>query len=269
VLRYWLLLQVLAGCADGSCVLVDSSSGSQLLRWAAQTAAVQSLLWLVPPPNSSSSSSSSSSEVPSNSVIDSAQAQQVPRQQDEAAQISQSTEGQEPHSNSLQDKANSSSIGLESTGNGSAVNLQQQQQYVITAGADKSVKLWQLLQRLPQQQPAADSTEADADPAAITSTNATSAAAAAATDAGTAVTLPSPEVQLAAAAAVRQPTGGGGSWQQGKHSSMYYGAVALVPGSMMSDGSCMVLMTGMAGGVMLAAMVPGRRNASAGACDSC
>jgi hypothetical protein len=149
------------------------------------------------------------------------------------------------------------------------MHVQQQQQCVVTAGADKSVKLWQLLQRLPQQQPAAESTVADVDPAAVTSTDATAtaAAAAAAEDTGTAVTLPPPEVQLAAAAAaaVRQPTGGGGSWQQGKHSSMYYGAVALLPGSVMSDGSCMMLMTGMAGGVLLAAMVPGRRHAYVGA----
>jgi hypothetical protein len=131
---------------------------------------------------------------------------------------------------------------------------QQQQQFVITAGGDKSVKLWNLLQQLPQQ-PSIKSTVIDANPVAVTSTD-----AAAAADVGDAVAMPPPEVQLAAAAAVRQPSAGGGSWQQGKHSSTYYAAVALVPGSVMSDGSCMMLMTGMAGGVMLAALVPGKQS---------
>ncbi|KAF6258923.1 hypothetical protein COO60DRAFT_1067741 [Scenedesmus sp. NREL 46B-D3] len=92
------LQQVLAGCADGSCVLVDSSSGSQLLKWSAHTAAVQSVLWMAPPTSSKSGNSSSG------------RAQQVLQPQDAGNAVA--TEGQQMHTNGLEAAVNSSGNGL-------------------------------------------------------------------------------------------------------------------------------------------------------------
>lgn len=238
------LLKVLAGCASGSCVLVDISSGTKLASWTAHSGAVHSVAWI-----------SSST--------------QQQHQQSRAATVQEISHG------TLAGGSGSSEEQSEGA-------VQQVCHYVLSAGADMSVKLWRVdqlqaaaHQQLSTQAAAAAYTAAgDGTPAAATAEEGATGKAGNGAEDGGEHTLSSStaaeaalatverfSVQLVAAAAVRQPPSAG--QQQGKHTTMYHAAMAVVPGitgvtgGTVPEGSCLVLLAGAAGSVLLAHLTPG------------
>jgi hypothetical protein len=225
----WILPQVVAGCQDGSVVLVDVAAGCQLARWKAHTAAVHSLTWV-----DAAQHSQQASPQP--------QEQEQQQQQQQRQQMSPSHYG-----------------------------------YLVSVGADRRLKLWQVPRLGTPQQPLQQQDQQQQAPAAPAGAAATAAVAEEAESPASACTQPAAkptgvslvtadavadrqpgpvvlQLQPLSAAAVDPCPPGSGPKQQ-----QYYGAATVVPGSVQRDGSCVVLCGGVNGRLGATALVPGGR----------
>jgi hypothetical protein len=248
------LSQVLAGCVDGTCVLVDVASGWQLAKWRAHAAAVHSLTWV------QASQGSNSQQQQTAAIADlAAPGLQDPQQQQQQQPL--------PPPPPQQDLCG----------------------FVVSVGADKRVKLWKVpplgtpvtaqQQQAPpppppppEQLPAAvvpeDHTEASAAAAQPAAEEASTAPAASPTPTAAPARAPAVKQQpavlqlqpLSAAAVDPAPPSSGPKAQP------YYGAAAVLPGSVCGDGSCVVLCAGVNGRIGVAVLLSGE---PADPCSSC
>jgi len=169
----WVLVvlpQVIAGCLDGSCVLVDVSAGCQLARWKAHSAAVHSINWTDIP--------HSSTALQQQLLEHNTPAQPDGQQQQHHHQQQQQGPDQGPT-----DQPGTTSSSSGSAGGGEAVAQgaaePQFMGLLVSAGADRRVKLWRV-PRLATQPHLLPQTPTQAAAAAAAATEATAAAESAA-----------------------------------------------------------------------------------------
>jgi len=281
--------QVVVGYDDGSVLLVDLSRGCQLASWAVHSpAAVQSMQWLaaaasLPAPQACQGSFINTQENEQNQQqqqqdkpaqgatgnVELEHCQQQQQQQGQAEQDDQLHEAvlrcQQPGQNALPGITQQEGVKQQQALH-AAVHGSGQCHFLLTAGADRSVKLWKLSAAAAAGQP---------DPAGLGHQDMAAAAADEALPAAgsganlgpvtTAGTGLSTELLAAAqldggstAAAVAGGRGDGSSGSSGSHAGRHYGAVAAVPGSLSSSGSCLVTAAGPLGSLLLVHLMPGQ-----------